>query len=334
MRSNIRPLVQTFYKDINKVIRCQSSYTALPAKKFSTRHFEEIKIAVPWGELAGKWYGPKHVRPIVGLHGWQDNAGTFDTLAPLLPSHIPFLSLDLPGHGHSSWLPPGCCYHSIDYVLLMLRIMNDYKWDKISIIAHSMSAINSFVFASLFPTKVDMLVSLDVLKPLIRSAAKIVDAYADRLQSSLQVEQRIASDSEPPSYEWDQLAERLHIGTERSVSLEACKFLLQRNTKTSRHEPHKYYFSRDSRLKKSLFYAFPKEVPLEMAKRITCPHLFIKARQGPLYERKEYHEEALEIVKKNPLFEYHEVEGTHHVHLNEPDKVAPLINSFINKYRK
>ncbi|TDG52655.1 hypothetical protein AWZ03_000888 [Drosophila navojoa] len=308
----------------------QSSSTSLKAL---TKHYDEVSIPVPWGHIAGKWYGPKHVRPILGMHGWQDNAGTFDTLAPLLPPHLSFLSIDAPGHGHSSWLPPGVSYHSIDYVQLVLRIMEEYNWKKVSIMAHSMSSLNGFVFASLFPDKLDMLIGLDILKPLIRSPKYIVNMLSERLSDSLKLERRLRSNSEPPAYEWDQLVERLHHGTDKSVDLEACKYLLQRNSKPSSHEPHKYYFSRDNRLKTSLFYTLSNEMVLEMASRITAPHLFIKALQAPYYEDKKYYDAALEVLRQNPNFEYHEVEGTHHVHLNEPEKVAPIINSFISKCR-
>lgn len=269
----------------------------------------------------------------MGLHGWQDNAGTFDTLAPLLPPQLPFLALDMPGHGLSSWLPEGMHYHSLDYVALIRRIMDEYKWDKVSIIAHSMSAINTYVFAALFPEKIDMYIGLDVLKPLIRSSSKIIESYTQRLEGHLKVEKRIKNKSEPPAYDWDQLVERLHAGTEKSVDVEACKYLLQRNIKPSEHEPHKYYFSRDSRLKTSLFFAFSQDLAVEMARRIECPYLFIKANQGPYYEDRKYYDEVIEILTQKPNFEYHMVDGTHHVHLNEPEKVAKIINSFIHKVR-
>lgn len=70
----------------------------------------EIQIEVPWGHIAGKWYGPENVRPIVMLHGWQDNVGTFDTLIPLLPPKLSYLSIDFAGHGLSSRLPHGMRY--------------------------------------------------------------------------------------------------------------------------------------------------------------------------------------------------------------------------------
>lgn len=55
------------------------------------RSWEEVTIPVPWGEIAGKWYGDRSQQPVLALHGWQDNAGTFDRLVPLLPHSIPIL---------------------------------------------------------------------------------------------------------------------------------------------------------------------------------------------------------------------------------------------------
>lgn len=45
----------------------------------------ELSIPVPWGEIRGKVWGPDHGRPVLCLHGWADNCGTFNTLIPLLP---------------------------------------------------------------------------------------------------------------------------------------------------------------------------------------------------------------------------------------------------------
>lgn len=56
-------------------------------------------MEVPWGFLAGKWYGPKNYkRPILMLHGWQDNAGTFDPLIPLLSPEFSYLDMGYPAN--------------------------------------------------------------------------------------------------------------------------------------------------------------------------------------------------------------------------------------------
>ncbi|CDQ91093.1 unnamed protein product [Oncorhynchus mykiss] len=48
----------------------------------------EFNMPVPWGEIRGKVWGPDNGRPILCLHGWADNCGTFNTLIPLLPKGV------------------------------------------------------------------------------------------------------------------------------------------------------------------------------------------------------------------------------------------------------
>lgn len=50
----------------------------------------EFRLTVPWGEMRGQVWGPSHGRPVLCLHGWADNSGTFNTLIPLLPKGIVF----------------------------------------------------------------------------------------------------------------------------------------------------------------------------------------------------------------------------------------------------
>lgn len=48
----------------------------------------EFRMTVPWGEIRGQVWGPSNGRPVLCLHGWADNCGTFNTLIPLLPKGI------------------------------------------------------------------------------------------------------------------------------------------------------------------------------------------------------------------------------------------------------
>jgi len=74
-------------------------------------------------------------------------------------------------------------------------------------------------------------------------------------------------------------------------------------------------------------------VSKELAKRINIPYCFIKATNSPYYERKEYYDEIIEILKQSEQFESHLVDSTHHLHLTEPEKVAPIITAFIDKHK-
>lgn len=263
----------------------------------------------------------------------MDNAGTFDTLIPLLSRHLPFLAIDLPGHGLSSRVPDGCYYNSLDNILVLRLLMQQYKWEKISLIGHSMSSILIFAFASLYPDKVDLAVGLDALKPHQRPIPKKIESIASRMEEFLKEDERNRSDSEPPSYSYEELIERLYTGSFYSVSKDTCQYLLARNIKRSKYDPKKYYFVRDRRLKYYNYQIGDQNLVNEMATRISCPYLFIKANGSTYFEEKKFYDDTMTYMKENPRFELAHVDGTHHFHLNNPENVSEIINTFICKYR-
>jgi len=297
---------------------------------------EEVRIKLPWnhGYLAGKWWGPKDQRPIVCLHGWQDNAGTFDKIIPLLPRDRSYLAIDLPGHGLSSRIPDGMAYNGSDNLYLLNFLCKEYNWDKISLMGHSMGSLLSFMFASVFPNKVDLLIQIDALKPQVFNAESVAASLQDRVENFMLADQRNQEKSEPPSYTYEEMVDRLHSGSYGSVSVETAEFLLKRNIKRSEKYPGKFYFTRDSRLKYNYAPSFSHAVSVELAKKLNMPHLFIKAMQSPYYEKREYFDEIIEILNKNKNFENHLLDAGHHLHLTEPEKVAPIISDFIKKHRQ
>lgn len=252
----------------------------------------------------------------------------------MLPKDISILALDLPGHGLSSRIPDGMAYHSNDNLFFLNYLCKEYNWDKISIIGHSMGSVLGFVFASVFPERVEMLIGIDALKPHIQNPAKIPKFLEDRVDSFMLADQRNQEKSEPPAYTYEELVDRLSSGTYGSVTKETCPFLLKRAIKRSEKHPGKYFFTRDSRLKYSYGTNFSQDVSIELAKRLNMPYLFIKASNSPYYERKQYFDEVIEILQKSEKFEFHTIDSTHHLHLTEPETIAPLINNFIAKHNK
>ena len=70
--------------------------------------------------------------------GWLDNAGSFDTLIPLLPKNLRIVALDTIGHGMSDHLPPDLAYNFLDFLVAIERIAGLLKWSKFSFLAHSL----------------------------------------------------------------------------------------------------------------------------------------------------------------------------------------------------
>lgn len=55
-----------------KNILCITKFTyIIRSYSFTKREFKEVSVKVPWGQIAGKWWQPYDVRPVLALHGWQ-----------------------------------------------------------------------------------------------------------------------------------------------------------------------------------------------------------------------------------------------------------------------
>ncbi|KAH8373959.1 hypothetical protein KR200_004883, partial [Drosophila serrata] len=294
--------------------------------------FEDVKIPVPWGHISGRWYGNRKERPILALHGWLDNLGTFDRLIPLLPDYIGILCIDLPGHGKSSHLKPGMFYNVYDYVLTIPTVMKEYGWTKVSLIGHSLGGYLCFLYGSLAPHTVDMIISVDILLPLRNN----IDYMAQSIEKQLvEVErQKEGNYNEPPSYTTAQLEKVLAKGSYNSVFPELAKHLLHRQLIKSKLYPERFYFSRDGRVKNYHYMDIDEGLGREMAKQLKMkPFLIIKGSRSPFLTLRS-HEAILIMSENNPHFELYEVEGgTHHLHLHAPEECARYIVPFIQHHR-
>ncbi|XP_073838519.1 probable serine hydrolase [Musca autumnalis] len=294
--------------------------------------FEDVRIPVPWGHISGRWYGNRNVRPILALHGWQDNLGTWTPLLPLLPKHISFLCIDFPGHGHSSRLPKGIIYNVIDYVLIVGRIMKVYKWEKVSLMGHSLGGIVAYTYASLLPDTVDLLIQIDIIKTPYRSPDETLKRYEIQAEKLLIADERYDDTKEPPVYTLEELEEVLHRGSGNSIDKDKCKYLIERGCAMSQRQPDKLYISRDPKVKFYTEFVLHNSYIEDFAKRTTnINHLVIRGTKSP------YLKDSFELVdnmkKFNPNFRFYEVEGSHHIHLNKPDELANIIGPFISDCR-
>lgn len=296
--------------------------------------FEEVELDFSWGKLTGKWYGPRDVRPIVLIHGWQDSAGTFDLLTPMLPKHLSYFAIDLPGHGWSSRIPNGMSYHCFDVIFIFNDLMQHFKWPKISLMGHSMGALIAFYFSAFFNDRVDMVVAIDALKPRVVSSRRNAYKLMAFSQNLVVADQRNRNGSEPPSYTYDELIKRFVDGWMNEVDVDKAKYLINRCAKQSTKSPDKYYISRDSRLKYILDIDLDHETGLELLAQIDIPYLFIRANKGSFTESTKILDETIKLFKKsNPKFKVFKVNGTHYVHLNAPELIAGEITNFIEKHR-
>uniref|UniRef100_A0A182NZ55 AB hydrolase-1 domain-containing protein n=1 Tax=Anopheles dirus TaxID=7168 RepID=A0A182NZ55_9DIPT len=292
----------------------------------------EERISLPFGDLIGKWWGPRDLRPIVCLHGWMDNAGSFDRLLPLLPRDISFLAIDIPGHGRSAHLPAGVAYYALDTLRLLLQLMQHYGWSRISLMSHSIGAVMSYVFAGVFPDRVDLLISFDLLKPFILDPDMVLFLLSDSLPKTLDYDTR-AEKKQEKLFAYDEYVEHMHAGFHESISREACHHLLYRAVEPAPEREGMYRRIADVRIRHNHGLVWSHDVNLEMARRIRAPFLYLKTAETPLFEDPQYHQETIDVlVAHNDRFVHDVVEGKHHAHLSTPEKVAPAVCTFLQRH--
>ncbi|XP_023942187.1 probable serine hydrolase [Bicyclus anynana] len=294
---------------------------------------EEIEIPVPWGHVSGRWWGLRNKQPLIAIHGWQDNAGTWDNLIPLLPANTSVLCIDLPGHGLSSPYPPGMVYYIFwDGIVLLRRIAKYFKWQKISLMGHSLGGALSFMYAASFPDDVDRIICIDIASPAVRVPETMVKNTASIIDKNLEYEN--LSDDKIPCYDYEEMIDIVCDAYKGSVSRENCKVLMKRGMAPAPAHMKKrgYYFKRDPRLKVAGLAMMSIETALEYASKVTCKVLNIRAIPGQKWERLDYYLDVVEKLKKTAKVQYIEVEGTHHVQLNAPENIVNIVEDFLELY--
>ena len=134
----------------------------------------ELRIPLRHLTLAAKVWGEPSDPPMLALHGWLDNAGTFDRLAPLLQGHY-LVALDLAGHGRSAHRPPASWYPYADFLDEIGQVIDWFGWSSVDLLGHSLGAALASTFAAIRPDKVRRLLLIEGLGPLTQGAEKTLE---------------------------------------------------------------------------------------------------------------------------------------------------------------
>jgi pimeloyl-ACP methyl ester carboxylesterase len=141
----------------------------------------ERRIALAHLALAAQVWGDDAAPPLLALHGWLDNAGSFALLAPRLAPRFKVIALDLPGHGHSDHLPPGAGYHYLDYVRAVLDAADALQLDRYTLLGHSMGAGIASLVAAATPQRIERLRLIEGLGPLGDDGTQTLQRFRDAL---------------------------------------------------------------------------------------------------------------------------------------------------------
>jgi len=265
--------------------------------------------------LEGLCWGDESLPPILALHGWLDNAASFEMLAPLLDSHF-VLALDLTGHGQSSRRSDDATYHIWDDLPEIMGVLEQLGWQTFDLMGHSRGAIISTILASAIPERVNHLVLLDAVTPqgipeedFPRQLAKFLKDKPRRLNREGRV--------------YSTVDQAIAARTKSGLSVPAAKSLAQRSLAS---HPEGSVWSSDPRLYGASAVKLTKGQNRAILENLTMPTLFLQAENGLAQDSS-----LLEHTKKHVGNLHAEiVPGGHHFHMDgDVTAVAERITRFL-----
>lgn len=133
----------------------------------SELNVEEREFSIGGLRLVGRHWrkpGAPLGPPLIALHGWLDNAGSFDRLAQELGVRE-LLALDLAGHGRSAHRWGLGAYNIWQDVAEVLDVAQQMNWPSFALLGHSRGAAIAMVLAAVRPEAVVALIGIDAIAP-------------------------------------------------------------------------------------------------------------------------------------------------------------------------
>lgn len=277
-----------------------------------------VDIHLPYLRLSGLTNHGGNKPPLLALHGWLDNAGSFEELIPYWHD-FNVLAIDLPGHGLSDQRSLDSHYHFIDWVYDIYQLVEHLGWQELYIVGHSMGAMIGSVFAAVCPELVKKLFMIDAIGLITTEA----DQTTAQLRQSLISRTRIAERNHKSVYpsRTAALDARVQVG---GIGLSAATLLAKRGVKQVEDG---YIWVSDPRLRATSALRLVPQQAEDYIRNIQCPVMMVAGEEssGLIQSMKAHFE---------PMFaqiECRQMPGGHHCHMTDPYIAATMATTFFGK---
>lgn len=287
---------------------------------------QEIRFEISSGILAAKQWGSPDGLPVLALHGWLDNANTFDLIAPRLEG-VQLIALDMAGHGLSTHRPPGASYYLWDHLADVAEVIGQLGWKRFTLLGHSMGAGIATWFAGAFPKLVARMALIDGFGAPFSVEPDKLPGYLSKAIRRRQLAanspiDRFATGKRAQFNKFEDAVAERKKGKFGHLSDEAAGILLRRGL-----EPVEggYRWRNDPRLVLPT-YMEPDEATINaFISKVSAPTCLILGDNGLFGKGQKA--DRLEHFQQ---LEVHTLPGDHHLHLGAAaPAVATLIQSFL-----
>uniref|UniRef100_A0A6U6DJ90 AB hydrolase-1 domain-containing protein n=2 Tax=Guillardia theta TaxID=55529 RepID=A0A6U6DJ90_GUITH len=235
-----------------------------------------FKLRKDFNVAARVWGDTKMTDPSklwIALHGWADNAASFDRIAPMLLSAgaSSIVCLDCAGHGlsdHRSF------YHDIDHVADVLQVAELLGWSNFSLMGHSLGGCVAQAIAAAAPERVVQVVGFESFGWYSQEGGrKQLDALKTMCSS------KIGSRQWTPYESLEACAQRRAKQNMIGVMEPKDAMVLVSRGARALEDGKGYVWTADPQIMVPRLRC-SEALVLEILKSIRCPHLVLIARDG------------------------------------------------------
>jgi Predicted hydrolases or acyltransferases (alpha/beta hydrolase superfamily) len=159
--------------------------------------YSDVEFSLSGLKLRGRrWRSQQDtdLLPVVALHGWMDNCGSFDFLArelmQLTPASFDIVALDLAGHGQSDARKHCEAYSIWQDIGEILEVANQLGWQRFALLGHSRGAMIATLTAATFPERVSHLAAIEALTPQPAAASDAVGQLSASIKAVMAAKNR------------------------------------------------------------------------------------------------------------------------------------------------
>ncbi|MCL1076819.1 alpha/beta hydrolase [Parashewanella spongiae] len=280
-----------------------------------------LNIQLPHIRLSARKWGDPNKPILLALHGWLDNANSFEQMAELINDHQ-VIAIDWPGHGDSQHRQTGYPLHLMDYVfdleLLISHFSETLNMRVAGLIGHSFGGIIAAIFASQFSHQIDKLILIESITPLFEPES----LAGSRLQESIeQHKKQLRLSKNQKYYSSVQNVAKVRAKV-TDLDYQNCERIVHRNLfKTTRG----YCWKTDPKLMLSSPWRLSLAQVRNIVSNISVPTLIIVGNKSVSSDQKK----PIELDEIFISYQVKTLLGGHHVHMENVEATASAINDFV-----
>ncbi len=279
---------------------------------FKETRFQLLDVRIAAREIG---FAQGNEPTVVYLHGWLDNAASFESVMIELKHLAPHwhqCAIDLAGHGLSSHKSGGNYYPFHDYIDDLYQFLANLSPNKLILVGHSLGALIASCYSAAFPEQVAALIQIEGNGPLAESSENSVE----RLRDGVKSRRRVRAKPQREFATVEQIIERR--ASVNNLTTEQIAPIVWRGSEATASG---WRLRHDIKLQSDSLYRMSFAHAAHVRQHILCPQQIILANNGYAYLQQDSDKLA------NVVY----IEGGHHCHLQNPALVAQHIFALVNR---